>query len=53
MTKQTQVFRNVCTFIKDKTLKYHIYIGIQTLYSVLVEAPLAVIKALSRESSWV
>ena len=35
MTKQKQVFRNVCKFITNKKLKYHIYIGIQTLHSVL------------------
>ena len=32
MTKQKQVFRNVCKFIK---MKYHIYMSIQTLYSIL------------------
>ncbi len=29
--KWKQYFRNVCTFIKKKKLKYHIYISIQTL----------------------
>ncbi len=31
MTKWKQNFRNVCTFIKNKKLKYHIYIINQTL----------------------
>ena len=32
---QQQVYRNVCKFITNKALKYHIYIKTQTLYSVL------------------
>jgi hypothetical protein len=35
MTKQKQAFRNVSKFMKNTKLKYHIYISIQTLYSVL------------------
>ena len=35
MTKQNQVFRFSFKCIKNKELKYHIYISIQTLYSVL------------------
>ena len=33
ITKQKQAFRNFCKCIKNKKLKYLIYISIQTLYS--------------------
>ena len=35
MTKQNQVFRYFCKCIQNEKLKYHIYISIQPLYSVL------------------
>ena len=47
LRKQKQVCRNCCKFITNKKRKYHIYISIQTLHSVLVEAPLAAITASS------
>jgi hypothetical protein len=41
--KQKQVSRLFFKFFEKQKLKYHIYVSIQTLYSVLVEAPLAAI----------
>ena len=47
MTKQNQLFRNFSKCIKNKRLKYHIYISIRPFFQYFVEAPLAAITASS------
>ena len=51
MTMQKQVFRHFSKWIQTKKLKYHIYISIQTLYSILCWCTFG--SDYSLKSSWV